>query len=264
VSQAEGTRTGRLAGKVAIVTGAGTGLGHETARLYAREGASVVVSDIRETEGAETVGFIREAGGEAIFTQADVAKSDDVRDLVASAEERYGAVHIMTANAGILGRGATKHLVDLSEEELDDVLQVNLLGVLRSFKFAIPAIQRAGGGAMTATSSIAAHRGIPTLPAYSASKGGVEALVRSLAMDLWPDIRVNAVTAGSMSTPIYEHFLEEQGIAPSTEPTLRATAAISDPAVVAHTHLFLVSDEAAFTTGQAVIADGGRSVEEPA
>lgn len=253
----------RLAGRVAIVTGAGTGLGREIARLYAREGAAVVVSDIRADDGAETVRSIEAAGGEATFVEANVARSDEVSALVAAAEERYGALHVMTANAGVLGPGATKPLVDTTDEEFEGVLAVNLLGAARAFRYAIPAIRRAGGGAMTATSSIAAQRGIPSLPLYCASKGGVEALVRALAVELWPEIRVNAVTAGSMTTPILDHWLEEQGLPPQQETPLQATSVISDPAVVARTHLFLVSADSAFVTGHSLVADGGRSVLQP-
>ena len=254
----------RLAGRVAIVTGAGTGLGRETAKLYAEEGARVVVSDVRDAEGAATVEAIRAGGGEALFVRADVAAGVEVERLVAVAEEHYGALHVMTANAGILGRGAMKPLAAMTDDEMGEVIGVNLLGVMHSFKYAIPAILRSGGGAMTATSSIGAQRGIPLLPAYCASKGGVEALVRSLAAGLQSRIRVNAVTAGSMTTQILEHALEAQGADPAAVPKLELTSAIAHPRAVAEVHLFLVSEAAAFITGQSVVADGGRSAFQPA
>ena len=256
--------TGRLEGKVAIVTGAGTGLGREVARLYAREGASVVVADIREADGEATARSIRDEGGAALHLRADVSSSDDVRALVSAAEEEFGALHVMTANAGILGRGATKVIEDLADDEIADVFDVNLMGVVHCFRHAIPAIRRAGGGAMTATSSISAQRGSPALPIYCASKGGVEALVRAVAVGLWPTIRVNAVAAGSMATQILDHWLEDNASAAANARALGGTAVVTTPEEVARVHLFLASDDAAFVTGQALLADGGRAVAQPA
>ena len=148
---------GRLDGKVAIVTGAATGLGRETAVLYAEEGAKVVVADVRRDEAQATVGRIRAAGGEATFIATDVSDRDAVRALVEATEEHHGGLHVMTANAGILGRGAGKSLEDITEEEIEQTMAVNFGGVARCFKYAIPLIRRSGGGAMTATASLSAH-----------------------------------------------------------------------------------------------------------
>jgi NAD(P)-dependent dehydrogenase (short-subunit alcohol dehydrogenase family) len=251
----------RLDGKVAIVTGAATGLGRAIAEVYAGEGAQVVVADIRADEGNETVRRVAAAGGDAIFVPTDVGKSDDVQALVAAAESHYGKLDVMTANAGMLGRGAYKSLVDMTDEEIAEIMAVNYFGVVYSLKHAVPAIRRAGGGAMTVTSSISAHRGKADLPVYASSKGAIFALVMSLAIDLAPDIRVNAVTPGAMLTEISKHAAEAKGIDPVATQAARTkphAATIADPAQVASVHLFLVSDEASYVNGHSLIADGGQ------
>lgn len=201
----------RLAGKVAIVTGGGTGLGRAIALRYAEEGARIVIGDVRAEPANQTVELIEAIGGEAVFVATDVTDSGQVQALVATAESRFGRLDIMTANAGILGRGAYKRLVEIDEDEADEIMNVNFGGVFRSFKYAIPAIRRTGGGAMTATASLSAHRGKPDLPVYAASKGAVVALVRSLAVDLAPEIRVNAVSPGAVLTELAIHTAEAQG-----------------------------------------------------
>jgi NAD(P)-dependent dehydrogenase (short-subunit alcohol dehydrogenase family) len=254
---------GRLEGKTAVVTGASTGLGRAIAQLYAQEGARVVVSDIRPAEGTETVEAIRADGGEAIFVETDVASSSSVDELVATAERTFGAVHVMTANAGILGRAAGKSLVDVTDDEAAQIMAVNFLGVLHAFRAAIPAIRRAGGGAMTATTSVAAHRGYATLPIYCASKGAVAALVRAVAADVAPAIRVNAVSAGSMATEIGAHAAEDEGVTEVTSYAPKKAGDFSrraDPLEVAYAHLFLASDEASFVNGQTLLADNGKTI----
>lgn len=256
----------RLQGKVAIVTGGATGLGKAIATLYAEEGARVVVCDIREPEGEQTVQAIRSAGGTATFTRVDVANAAEMQSAVDTAEREFGALHVMTANAGILGRGTGKSLVDMSEAEIAEIMSVNWLGVCLSFKLAVPAIRRSGGGAMTTTASVAAHRGRAKLPVYCASKGAVVALVRSLALDLAPQIRVNAVSAGSIETEIGVHAAQARGVDPADFETGGARVkpfGQADPREVAYAHLFLASDEASYVNGQALMVDGGKSVATP-
>ncbi len=259
---------GRLSGKVAVLTGGGTGIGRQTALLYAEEGAKVVVADIRPEDGAATTKAIVDAGGDAIFVRTDVSRSAEVQELVSAADSHFGAVHVMTANAGILGRGHNKSLVDITEEELKQIIDVNFWGVLWSFKHAIPVIQRSGGGSMTATASIAAIRGYPKFPAYCASKGAVTALVRSLAIDLGPEIRVNAVAPGTVATEIAQHNVEETGKPFAPPAGIPGAAELSyarpgDPRELAHAHLWLASDDASFVTGQTLVVDNGRTVAVP-
>lgn len=250
----------RLENKVAIVTGAGSGLGREIALLYALEGARVVVGDVREQDGEQTVSTIRAAGGDALFVKSDVSDSREVAELVGAAEREYGALHIMTANAGILGAATGKSFAEVSDQDFKHVMDVNFGGVLNSFKQAVPAIQRAGGGAMTATGSLGGHQAARNLSAYSCSKAAVAALVRSLALDLYPTIRVNEVSPGGMQTDMLAHQAEERGQAPAGTSARPSGAQFVEPIDVARVHLFLVSDEAESINGQTVFADGGRSV----
>jgi NAD(P)-dependent dehydrogenase (short-subunit alcohol dehydrogenase family) len=258
----------RLAGKVAVVTGGSTGLGRQIARTYAAAGANVVIGDVDVEAGRKTVaGIEADYGDRARFLRADVTRTPDVAQLVEAAEGQYGRLDIMTANAGVLGRCVWQPLEDISDEDFDYVMQVNLYGVFRAFKCAIPALRRAGGGAMTATASLGAHRGFANLDPYCASKGGITSLVRSLSAALAPSIRVNSVSPGSMRTDLGRHTQELVGV---DKPVVRVSRGaqlpglpVADPEQVARVHLFLVSDEAEFVTGQDVTADGGWGVIPP-
>ena len=199
---------GRLDGKVAIITGAASGLGAACSKLFAQEGAKVIVADIHDARGAEVVSAIKEAGGEATYVHTDVTSSEEVQRAVQTAEERYGQLNIMVANAGVMGAASTKKTEEMVDEEWDFVFDLNSTGVLRCFKYAIPAIQRAGGGAMSATASPSGlNRWGGTGAAYGASKAAVIRLVKETAYECLKDnIRVNSVCPGAMQTRLSESF----------------------------------------------------------
>ncbi|MBM3946273.1 MAG: glucose 1-dehydrogenase [SAR202 cluster bacterium] len=257
----------RLAGKVALITGGASGLGEATAKLFANEGAKVVVADVNDARGAKVAADIKEGGGQATYVRTDVTSSDQVKNAVAAAEKSYGKLDVVIANAGISGSGSGKTLEQISEDEWDQIMNVNLNGVMRTFKYAIPALRRAGGGAMSATASIAGvARVSDTLSAYGASKAGVVSLVRQLAYELADDnVRVNCVCPGGMET----NLSESRGLSSQEMEQMRRRRqaqrqargklgrTATDLREVASAHLFLVSDDASFVNGQAVVADAG-------
>ena len=257
------SRALRLEGKVAVVTGAATGIGEATALLYAQEGARIVVADIRRVEGERVVKEIGSRGGEAIFVETDVSSAKQVEQLVLKTEKVFGSLNILTANAGVLGRNPWTPLHETREDDFAQVVNVNLYGVVNAFKFAIPALLRAGGGVLTATTSLAAHRAVKGLDAYSASKAAVVGLVRALTAEYSPRIRINAVSPGAVATDLPKHTAELNTGVQVHWPE-RAHVPIASPRDVAFAHLFLASDEAAFVTGHILMVDGGRSVLDSA
>ncbi|MCM3920950.1 SDR family oxidoreductase [Frankia sp. AiPs1] len=276
-----------LRGRVALVTGAASGIGAATARVLAADGARVVVADI-DQQGEAVAKEIVAAGGEAVFQRVDVRRRDEVRAAVAAAESTFGHLDTVIANAGTVGGPAVaRRLEDLDEERWTAILDINLAGTIRTFAAAVPALRRAGGGAMSATASIAGLTGVAGQAAYSASKGGIIAVVRALAFELVADrIRVNCACPGGVATnllantdvlPVLMAQAEAQARADAAPATAPATASASagpvggpgaqalmnraaDPVEVARVHRFLVSDEASLVNGQAVVCDAGSSV----
>jgi NAD(P)-dependent dehydrogenase (short-subunit alcohol dehydrogenase family) len=249
---------GLLAGKVAVVTGATSGLGRTGAVRFAEEGASVAVASRREDEGVKVVGEIEEAGGEAIFVQTDVRAPSEVEALVARAEERFGRVDVLYASAGVMLTGTAP---ETTEDVYGTVMDVNVGGTFRLAKYGIPALQRAGGGSIVLTASELGLVGAGEAVAYCASKGAVINMTRALAIDCGTlGIRVNCLCPGPIDTPMLRDWFEA-GDDPGalerrqTEPVLLQR--IGRPAEIADVAVFLASDMSSYMTGSVVVADGG-------
>jgi len=247
----------RLEDKVALITGAGSGIGREAALLFAREGASVVVADVADDAGRKTAAEIEEAGGRAHFVHADVSRGDDVRAMVEEAEKTYGRLNVLFNNAGVFP-DADGSVIDTDEDTWDFVLRVNLKGIFLGCKYGIPALLRAGGGSIVNTASFVALMGAATPQiAYTASKGGVLALTREVAIEFArKGIRVNALCPGPVDTPLLQELFRD--------PERRARRLVHIPMgrlaradEVAKAALFLASDESSYINGAAFTVDGG-------
>jgi NAD(P)-dependent dehydrogenase (short-subunit alcohol dehydrogenase family) len=247
---------GSFAGKVALVTGAASGIGRATALAFAQAGARVVVADVDEAGSQETVALIGAASGEAVFVRADVADEEAVAALVETAVTRFGRLDYAHNNAGI--QGTFGRLADCSREEWDRLLAVDLTGVWLCLKHEIPQMLRQEGGAIVNTSSVSGLRGGQDSPAYVASKHGVVGLTRKAARDYAADgIRVNAVCPGVTRTPLLDRLFT---VRPDLEATWREALPLGrfgTPEEVAAAVVWLCSDAAAFVTGHAMVIDGG-------
>jgi NAD(P)-dependent dehydrogenase (short-subunit alcohol dehydrogenase family) len=248
---------GSLEGKVALVTGGGSGIGRASALAFAREGARVVVADVAVAGGAETVTIIKGAGGKATFVQTDVAKASEVEALLATTVATYGRLDCAHNNAGIEGIEAST--ADYPEADWDRVIAVNLKGVWLCMKYELPQMQLQGGGAIVNTASIAGLVGAHRMPAYVASKHGVAGLTKAAALEYAKaGIRVNAVCPGVIRTPMVERFFFTRH--PRAEARLTAFEPIGrlgTPEEVAAAVLWLCSDAASFVTGHTMAVDGG-------
>jgi 3-oxoacyl-[acyl-carrier protein] reductase len=252
----------RLLGRVALVTGAGSGIGRASALLFAREGARVAALDLREAAARETAGAVAAAGGEALALGADVARAADVERAVGATVDRWGALDVLFANAGIPQSPADVEAVD--EATFDRILAVNVKGVFLCARAAAPVMKRQRRGVILATASTSAIRPRPRVQAYSASKGAVVSLVKSLALELAPHgVRVLAVAPVATDTPMLPAFSGktrvDEDLLARYLPTI-PLGRLNTPEDVARTALFLVSDDAAMLTGTCVEVDGGRCV----
>ena len=251
----------RLKGKVAIVTGGGAGFGEGICRRFAAEGARVIVNDVNEQDGRRVADAIRDTGGDAHFVYADVSRDADTGRLVGEAVERHGRLDVMVNNAGVPQRA--QPMENVTEEDFDRIFAVNVKALYWSAKHCVPLMRRAGGGCIVHTASTAAISPRPGLVWYNGSKGAVNTITRSMAVELAPDrIRVNAVCPVAGETGMLGEFLggevteEMHAKFVSTVPLGR----LSQPADVANAVLFLVSDDAEFLTGVCLPVDGGRTI----
>ncbi len=249
----------RLDDRVALITGGASGIGRETALLFARAGAAVVVCDASAAAGEDCARDIRASGGRACFVRADVSRSDDVREAVATAQREFGGLHVLFNNAGIFPDGDGSP-VDTSEEVWERVIDVNLKGVFLGCKHGIPALLASGGGSIINTASFVAVMGAATSQiAYTASKGGVLAMTREIAVEYARQgIRANALCPGPVNTPLLAEFL--------SDPEVRARRMVHIPmgrlaeaSEIARAALYLASPDSSYVNGATFMVDGGIS-----
>ena len=246
----------QLQERVAIITGAGSGIGQAMAMLFAKEGARVVIADWQASGGEETLVAIRQNRGEALFVEGDVSNANQVKQIMQAAVTNYGRLDILVNNAGVLIKGT---VVDLEQEDWNRLMAVNLTGVFLCSKYAIPIMVAQGGGVILNVASTAGLGGGYQRAAYSASKGGMIALTQSMALDHAADgIRVNCLCPGPVDTPMLRQATTPAGIEQicKTNPLGRLASA----AEIASVALCLVSDSAAYVTGAVWTVDGGESL----
>jgi NAD(P)-dependent dehydrogenase (short-subunit alcohol dehydrogenase family) len=254
----------RLEGKVAVITGAATGIGRASAVLFAKEGARVVFGDVNDVEADETLRLVGQAGGDAVFMHCDVRQGEDVRRLVDAAVTTHGRLDVMMNNAGVNFYGKVH---ETSEEDWQACLNLNLGSVYRGMREAIPHLLRGGGGSIVNTASNQGLVAFNGFAAYAAAKGAIVQLTRQAALDYAPDnIRVNCICPGAVRTPMNPELLDpslDGGArlerSSSRIPMLR----IGEPEEIAKAALYLASDDASWVTGHALVIDGGVTIKGP-
>jgi NAD(P)-dependent dehydrogenase (short-subunit alcohol dehydrogenase family) len=251
----------RLQDKVAIITGAGGGMGRTAALMFTAEGARVVAAEFSEAAGEETVRLVREAGGDASFVKVDVSRETDAKAMVDHAIATYGRVDVLYNNAGIMPE-ADHSVVDTDVDVWDQVMAVNVRGVYLGCKFAIPRMVGQGGGSIINIASFVALVGC-SVPqdAYTASKGALLSLTRSLAVQFGPNgIRTNAICPGPVETPLLMEWLVKDEEAKRIRLARNPTGRFGKPEEIVHMAIYLASDESRWTNGAQLVVDGGITV----
>ncbi len=247
---------GRVAGKVAVVTGAALGIGRATALLLSQEGARVAVTDVLDEVGQQLAEEISAKGGDARYWHLDTGDEQSVADALAGVVDAYGRLDVLVNNAGI--SGVSKPTDEITLEEWNRVIAINLTGVFLCTKHAIAYLRRSGGGSIVNLSSIYGLIGAPDAPPYHAAKGGVRLMTKTDALLYAADhIRVNSVHPGFIWTPMVEHFLTDQGASRASIDELHPIGHMGEPDDIAYGILYLASDESKFVTGSELVIDGG-------
>ena len=247
----------RLRDKVALITGGGSGIGREASLLFAREGAAVVVADVADDAGRETVSRIGSEGGRASYVHADVSSAAESEAMVAHAEREFGGLHVLFNNAGIM-HSADDDAVATSEETWELTMRINARGVFLGCKFGVPALRRAGGGSIINTASFVARLGAATPQvAYTASKGAVLSMTRELAViHARENIRVNALCPGPLKTPLLMSFLDTDAKRQRRLVHI-PMGRFGEASEIAKAALFLASNDSSYVTGAELLVDGG-------
>jgi len=252
----------RLSEKVAVVTGASSGIGRASAILFAKEGAKVVVADINDEGGEETVSRIKGAGSDAIFVHTDVSRADEIRQLVKTTVDTFGRLDVLFNNAGIPQRPTPIHAIE--EADWDRIYSINAKGVFLGTKYAVPEMRKAGGGAIINTASVAAIAIRTNQAAYASSKGAVIVLTKALALELARyNIRVNCIAPVAAETPMLAGFLPEGADLENARTEIIKGVPLGRLAQaedVAYAALFLASDEASMISGVTLGVDGARGL----
>ena len=252
----------RLKDKIAIVTGAGRGIGYAGASAFAREGAKVVIAEINEALGKQAEARIRKAGGEATFVKADCSKRTEVQALMARTRELYGSLHVLYNNASVFLRKNDGPVTELGEDVWERVLRINLWSVFLCCKYGIPLIVESGGGSVINTGSSASVMGVPGCDAYTASKGATMAMTRSMAVEYGPKgVRVNCICPAGIETEmVKESTLDKPDFDADDFFSRAPLGRFGKPEEVANLAIFLASDESSYVNGAIIRADGGITI----